>query len=140
VSTVLDTPLFLGPILSVFSFLGVQKITHKNSEGQKLIKVSDICVTTLLLCRACVRVRDGKKDSNLLLSKLRDLPRPVTVSCVRVRDGKSDSNPLLSKLHDLPRRVVCSGVFVVRTQKSIAKVFVVRFVRSPDCSLTGHPL
>jgi hypothetical protein len=121
VSTVLDTPLFLGPILSAFSYLGVQKSTHKNSEGQKLIsahktsihtKVSEICVTTVLLCHACVRVRNGKKDSN----------------------------PLLSKLRDLPRRVVCSGVFVIRTQNSFAKVFVVRFVRSPDCSLTGHPL
>jgi len=91
-------------------------------------------------------VWNGKNHSNPLLSKLRDLPRRVCYDsviewCVRVWNGKKNYlNPLLSKLRDFLRRVVCSGVFVVRTQKSFVKVFVVRFVRCPNCSLTGHLL
>ena len=99
-----------------------------------------------------------KNHSTPLLSKLHDLPRrvcydSVIVSCVRVRNGKKPFKSLAQQTTRFaaPRSMLrgvrypntCSlseHVFVVRTQKSFAKVFVVRFVHCPNCSLTGHPL
>jgi len=75
------------------------------------------CVTTVLLCGACVCGTEKKKFKSLAQQTTRfSAPRSM-LGC------------------SLPEHV-----FVVRTQKSFAKVLVVRFVRCPNCSLTGHPL